>query len=248
MKKNMHGRNLSDIIPLGMDMESERKGLRKAFSVRVILVHAVRVTVFSCFALAAGFLIFAYSVSVIPLAPSRVADGIVALTGDEDRISEAVGLLADGKARRLLISGVNKSTRAPQIIALDTAGRKEALLFRCCVDLDRRALNTEDNATETTAWVRQHSFRSLIVVTSTYHMPRALIELRQGMPDVELVPYPVKSPRLEEQWWSDPRTVWVLSKEYLKFLTAFARYGANSVTGAAFNAERYSPMINARVN
>jgi hypothetical protein len=68
------------------------------------------------------------------------------------------------------------------------------------------------------------------------------------MPDVELLPYPVKSPRLEDQWWSDPRTVWVLGKEYLKFITAFARYGANAVLGSAVKADHSSPMINARVN
>ena len=213
-----------------------------------ILLHAGRVTVIFGLALVAGFFIFAYSVSVIPSGFSGLADGIVALTGDEDRISEAVRLLAEGKARRLLISGVNKSTGASQIISLDTATGKQARLFRCCVDLDKRALNTEDNAFETTAWVRQKGFRSLIVVTSTYHMPRSLIELRQSMPDVELFPYPVKSPRLEEQWWSDPRTLWVLGKEYVKFITAFARYGANSLLGPSAKAEHGSPLINARAN
>ncbi len=215
---------------------------------RGILLHAVRVTVIFCLALAAGFFVFAYSVSVMPSGVPVLADGIVALTGDEDRISEAVRLLAEGKAQRLLISGVNKSTGAPQIISLNATTGKEALLFRCCVDLDKRALNTEDNAFETTAWVRQKGFRSLIVVTSTYHMPRTLIELRQSMPDVELIPYPVKSPRLEEQWWSDPRTAWVLGKEYVKFITAFARYGANSVLGPSAKAEHGTPLINARAN
>jgi uncharacterized SAM-binding protein YcdF (DUF218 family) len=231
-----------------MSTASDKMSLQKEFSARVILLHAMRVTAVLCLALVAGFFLFAYSVSVMPSADLRRADGIVALTGDEDRISEAVRLLAEGKARRLLISGVNKSTRAPQIITLNTAGGKEALLFRCCVDLDKRALNTEDNAFQTTAWVRQQRFRSLIVVTSTYHMPRTLIELRQAMPDVALVPYPVKAPRLEERWWSNPRTAWVLSKEYLKFITALARYGANSVSSAAFKAEHRGPMINARVN
>ncbi len=215
---------------------------------RGILLHALRVTVIFGLALVAGFFVFAYSVSVMPSGVPGLADGIVALTGDEDRISEAVRLLAEGKAQRLLISGVNKSTGAPQIISLNAATGKEALLFRCCVDLDKRALNTEDNAFETTAWVRQKGFRSLIVVTSTYHMPRTLIELRQSMPDVELIPYPVKSPRLEEQWWSDPRTAWVLGKEYVKFITAFARYGANSVLGPSAKAEHGTPLINARAN
>jgi uncharacterized SAM-binding protein YcdF (DUF218 family) len=231
-----------------MSTGADNNRLHRALTAKAILLHALRVTVFFMCALAAGFFIFAYSISVMPPGVSGLADGIVALTGDEDRISEAVRLLAEGKGRRLLISGVNKSTRTPEIITLDTAGRKEASLFRCCVDLDKRALNTEANAFETTAWVRQQGFRSLIVVTSTYHMPRTLIELRQAMPDVELLPYPVKSPRLEEQWWSDPRTAWVLGKEYLKFITAFARYGANSLLGPPVKAESGAATIHARIN
>ncbi len=231
-----------------MSTGADNNRLHRALTAKAIVLHALRVTVFFVCALAAGFFIFAYSVSVMPSGASGLADGIVALTGDEDRISEAVRLLAEGKGRRLLISGVNKSTRKPEIVSLNTAGRKEASLFRCCVDLDKRALNTEANAFETTAWVRQQGFRSLIVVTSTYHMPRTLIELRQAMPDVELIPYPVKAPRLEEQWWRDPRTAWVLGKEYLKFITAFARYGANSFLGASVKAESDASTINARIN
>lgn len=238
--------------------ESGQNPPKKLLSAKAILMHALRVTVISCLAIAVGFFIFAYSISVIPSGAVGLADGIVVLTGDEDRIAEAVRLLAQGKAKRLLISGVNKSTRAPEIInkitrapeiiTLKAATGKEARLFRCCVDLDRLALNTEDNAVQTTAWVRQNGFRSLIVVTSTYHMPRSLIELRQSMPDVELLPFPVKSPRLEDQWWSDPRTAWVLGKEYLKFITAFARYGANSVLGPSVKADHSPPIINARIN
>jgi uncharacterized SAM-binding protein YcdF (DUF218 family) len=231
-----------------MSTASDHKSPRKRFSATGILLHALRVTAAFCLAAGAGFFIFAYSVSVMPSAPQQQADGIVALTGDEDRIPVAVRLLAEGKGRRMLISGVNKSTRAPELINLNAADSYEARLFRCCVDLDKRALNTEANAFETTAWVRSQGFRSLIVVTSTYHMPRTLIELRQAMPDVELIPYPVKSPRLEEAWWSDARTVWVLAKEYVKFVTAFARYGANSVLGGALKADHGAPVINARVN
>ena len=232
-----------------MSTGADNNRLHRALTAKAIVLHALRVTVFFLCALIAGFFIFAYSVSVMPSGSSGLADGIVALTGDEERIAEAVRLLAEGKGRRLLISGVNKSTRTLELITLNSAGVEEPLLlFRCCVDLDKRALNTEANAFETTAWVRQQGFRSLIVVTSTYHMPRTLIELRQAMPDVELVPYPVKSPRLDEQWWNDPRTVWVLGKEYLKFITAFARYGANSLLGAPVKAESHSSTINARIN
>jgi uncharacterized SAM-binding protein YcdF (DUF218 family) len=120
------------------------------------------------------------------------------------------------------------------------------VLFRCCVDLDKRSLNTEDNAIETEVWARKRGFRSLILVTSTYHMPRAIIELRQSMPDVRLLPYPVKSPRLETEWWTDPRTTWVLCKEYLKFITAGVRFAAFSLNGRTAEPRSFTRTVNAR--
>jgi uncharacterized SAM-binding protein YcdF (DUF218 family) len=153
------------------------------------------------------------------------ADGIVALTGGEERIAEAVRLLADGRAKRLLISGVNPSTSKLELIGLNP---RSARLFACCVDLGKRALDTRDNALETTAWAHQRGFHSLIVVTSSYHMPRSLIELRQTMPDVDLIPYAVKPPTLQcERWWSDRFTLFVLAKEYIKLVTAISRYAAH---------------------
>jgi uncharacterized SAM-binding protein YcdF (DUF218 family) len=217
------------------------------FMARAIVLRTVRLLGMLAASLATGFFLFAHYVSVMPAGSLRPADGIVALTGDEDRISEAVRLLAEGKASRLLISGVNKATRTPQIINLNTAGRQYALLFRCCVDLDKRSLNTEDNASETKAWARKRGFRSIILVTSTYHIPRALIELRQSMPDVEFVPYPVKSPRLETEWWTDSRTTWVLFKEYLKFVTAGVRYAAHSLTGGPEEPASRIRTVNARM-
>jgi uncharacterized SAM-binding protein YcdF (DUF218 family) len=168
------------------------------------------------------------------------------LTGDEERISAAVRLLSEGKATRLLISGVNKSTRTPDLVNLNAVSLKEVLFFYCCVDLDKRALNTEANALETTLWARRRGFKSLIVVTSNYHMPRTLMELRQAMPEVKLMPYPVKPSRLERRWWTDPRTTWVLAKEYAKLITAFTRYAANALTSGRGSDPR-SRTINARM-
>jgi uncharacterized SAM-binding protein YcdF (DUF218 family) len=182
----------------------------------------------------------------MPQAPMKSADAIVALTGDEERISKAVQLLSEGRAQRLLISGVNKTTRTPDLVSLNSASWRETFFFYCCVDLDKRALNTEDNALETTLWVRERGFRSLIVVTSNYHMPRTLIELHQTMPEVKLIPCPVRSQRLETQWWADARTAWHLGKEYMKFVTALARYTANSLTRGSTGGNP-SRIVNARM-
>mgnify|MGYP002128275913 CR=1 FL=1 len=44
-------------------------------------------------------------------------------------------------------------------------------------------------------WVRERGFKSLIVVTSNYHMPRAIVELSHAMPDVTLIPFAVVGDR-----------------------------------------------------
>ena len=225
----------------------ENKALKSKLCVRAILAHVLHISAVSTLILAAGFLLFAHNVTVMPVAPNRSADGIVALTGGEDRISEAVRLLAGGNAKRLLISGVHPSTNKPEIINLNAVDRQEAQMFRCCVDLDKRAVNTEANATQTTAWAKQKGFRSLIVVTSCYHMPRTLIELHQAMPNVQLIPYPVRSPTLEPDWWTDRRTTWVLGKEYVKFVTALARYAAYSLMYSPEKVEVPGRMVNARM-
>ena len=70
------------------------------------------------------------------------------------------------------------------------------------------------------------------------------------MPEVELVPYPVKSPRMETEWWTDLRTAWVLCKEYLKFVTVSVRFAANRMTGALQKTESHARTrtINARMD
>lgn len=118
------------------------------------------------------------------------ADGIVVLTGGAKRIETALRLLADGYAPLLLVSGVAGGADLTDLdrevpLDADHAAR---------VTLGRSAQSTLGNAAETASWSRTHGIKRLIVVTAGYHMPRALLELRRTLPDVELYPVPVQSP------------------------------------------------------
>jgi uncharacterized SAM-binding protein YcdF (DUF218 family) len=176
--------------------------------------------------LAAGLLCggFLWFVGALPAAeenPSRKADGIVVLTGAALRINDALELLAGGYGQRLLITGVHRTTRAEEIARLTP---KYQSWFSCCVDLDRTAVNTIGNAVETRRWVKERKFSSLIVVTSDFHMLRAMAELGHQLPGVELVPYPVVSERGHSgTWWSNPATAKLLISEYLKYIVAVTR-------------------------
>ena len=154
-------------------------------------------------------------------APSRHAEGAVALTGGADRISDAIELLAHGNADRLLITGVNPLTSRAEIAKQTPYARA---LFGCCIELGYDAANTVGNAVETERWVRAHHIRSLIVVTSNYHMPRALAEIGSALPDIDLMAFPVVSERGKGRpWWTDGQSARLIVSEYCKYVAALVR-------------------------
>jgi uncharacterized SAM-binding protein YcdF (DUF218 family) len=183
-----------------------------------------------------GFLWFALHVAREESPLDRAADGIVALTGGASRISDAVELLASGRGRRLLITGVGATTNAAELVRLAPDYER---WFSCCVDLDYTAINTVGNAAQTRRWARERGFRSLVVVTSDYHMPRAMLELAHRLPDVTLIPFPVVSGQSSASpWWSNTVSAKTLVFEYLKFIVAAARIGLEPAPAATETARR----------
>jgi len=180
-------------------------------------------------ALTLGFLVFVSRLPASEVALARNADGIVVLTGGASRISDAIELLAERRGQRLLISGANRATTAAEISRLNP---EFVRWVRCCVDFDR-SLNTLGNAIEIRRWAEHRGFRSLIVVTSHYHMPRAMAEIANQLPGATLVPFPVISERMKtEPWWASPGTTRLLLSEYLKYIVAQLRIRLNSAHGA----------------
>jgi uncharacterized SAM-binding protein YcdF (DUF218 family) len=202
-------------------------GLKAAVRRRRIMAVIVKLAVLGVLALALGFVGFVWLLPSQEVALDGGADGIVVLTGGASRVTDALELLASGRGKRLLITGVNPGTTTGDI-ARQTVdyGR----LLNCCVDLDYSALNTLGNAVQARRWALDHDFKSLIVVTSAYHMPRALAELAHQLPDAVLTPYPVVSDRLRiEPWWSNSETTKLVLSEYLKYLFAKVRMRFDTV-------------------
>ena len=168
-----------------------------------------------------GFVWFLTMVRSDEQKPSHNADGIVVLTGGSSRVSDALELLSNGYGKRLLISGVHRANGVNDIGRSLPDTQK---FLTCCVDLDRSAVNTRSNATETRRWATERNFKSLIVVTSNYHVPRARVELSHAMPNIDLIWYPVIGEKWrDEPWWTSGAALRLLLSEYVKYVVAEIR-------------------------
>ncbi len=157
-----------------------------------------------------GFMAFSHSLPKI-VKTRRTTDGIIALTGGEGRVARAIAELERGKAKRLLISGVHRSTTARDL-RLRTGASKR--LFDCCVDIGHAAGDTIGNAVEAAAWVETNKFKSVTLVTSRTHMPRARLEFSASLPNTVLVVDPVDvdnnlAARLSEYNKYAARLIWL---------------------------------------
>lgn len=130
-----------------------------------------------------GFAIFMVSLGK-PL-DGRKTDAIVVVTGGPGRIDRGLALLRAGDAKRMLVSGVDPDVKPVEFAVQYKIDRT---LFGCCIDLGWQAVDTRSNADETEQWVRRHGFKSVRLVTTDWHMPRARMELAHALgPDVEIV-------------------------------------------------------------
>jgi uncharacterized SAM-binding protein YcdF (DUF218 family) len=170
----------------------------------------------------AGFALFVgHVMNLTPPADMPRADAVIVLTGGQDRLKPALKLLSVGAGEKLLISGVNLSTRKADLA--EGSGIDDATLA-CCVELDHKALDTIGNAQESARWMRENGYRSAILVTSNYHMPRAHRELQRLAGSARIIPFPLASSDPEPlRWLSKPGTLRVLLTEYGKFCLSILR-------------------------
>lgn len=165
-----------------------------------------------------GFASFIGQLPAPAAGPPGKSDGIVVYTGGPDRITAGMEIFANGLGDRLLISGVHRDTSRERLATL-WAGAPA--LFDCCIDLGRKALTTEGNAAELRAWASDYNYQSITLVTSEYHMPRALVATKARLPNTTVVPFAVTSGYLDNHGRPATLRAWVkLSGEYVKYVLA----------------------------
>ena len=150
-----------------------------------------RVLAFIAMLYGLGFALFAVTLGEPAAADTADVDAIIAITGGKGRIEYGAELLAEGKAKRMLIAGADPSVRKVDLVRRLNAPQQ---LLDCCVDLGSESVDTRSNAEEAKRWLDQRRYKTLRLVTSDWHMRRARYEFRRLLPnDIEIIPDAVRT-------------------------------------------------------
>jgi uncharacterized SAM-binding protein YcdF (DUF218 family) len=183
------------------------------------LRRIVAIAAFAFLVWSAGLYVFATFIPDTRVLPDEKTDAIVVLTGGAGRVSEGLALLAAGSGRKLFVSGVYRGVDVQALLKLAQRAPGD---LECCISLGYAADSTRGNAAETVEWIAREGFKSIRLVTASYHMPRSLLEFRHALPgDVRIVPHPVfPAGFYSENWWRWRGSARLAISEYHKYILA----------------------------
>lgn len=160
-----------------------------------------------------GFLFFCLYTLSFKYAPQTHSDAIVVLTGGSNRIHTGLKLIKEQKAEYMLISGVYKDVTKQKLFPNTPAQITDK------ITLGYKALNTKGNAAEVNDWIQEKNIKSILLVTSFYHMPRSIFEIQKQNKDITIYPLPVFPKSFNNSVdWIKTRYAWLLFIEYHKVI------------------------------
>lgn len=171
-----------------------------------------------------GFAVFSMNaLNQAPQATDTKTGAIIALTGGNYRIATGMELLARGQAPELFISGIYEHVTMDHVMESWPSDLIPAP--DCCIILGRKARTTTENAAEAKEWIEENNIQSIRLVTSKYHMMRALQEFRAALPAMQIIPHPVT----KIDYTSHDKKFWELAfSEYHKYLYRKAQLFLNA--------------------
>ncbi|MFT5487595.1 MAG: uncharacterized SAM-binding protein YcdF (DUF218 family) [Paracoccaceae bacterium] len=184
-----------------------------------MLRRLVAVGAFAFLIWSAGLYLFAALIPEPGAASAEKTDAIVVLTGGAGRVSEGLSLLAAGSGQKLFVSGVYRGVDVQALLKLAQRAPGD---LECCIALGYAADSTRGNAAETVEWMAREGFKSIRLVTASYHMPRSLLEFRHALPaEITVIPHPVfPAGFYAENWWRWRGSARLAISEYNKYILA----------------------------
>ena len=147
-------------------------------------------------------------------------DAAVVLGGGDARVAAAADVFRRGGARSVLYSGAIGQRDAKRVrAALRTAGVPDAAIF-----IEDRSRNTRENALESSRIIALRGWRSLLLITSAAHVPRALGCFRDVGLDPDVLPAERVAGRLEGEGWLPRRQAIPVSRAALHELIGRVMY------------------------
>ena len=153
---------------------------------------------------------------------------IVILTGGANRIKDGLKIIEDFKNfkninYKILVSGTGMGFTKSSL-KKKLGPNFNSQLIECCIDLDGISKNTLTNASETFKWTSKNDIKEFILITSNYHMPRAILEFKNIMPNLKIHTYAITPKKHDiENWLNSYQTFSLVFKEYCKYIFASLR-------------------------
>ena len=187
--------------------------------IKVLLLCVILVLVFG--GIVISLLDFIEKIPTSETSNNTVTDAIVVLTGGSRRLEEGLHLLSKKRAKKLFVSGVYRGVDVRRLLA-HSRGNPEELV--CCIKLGYTAENTQGNAAETSTWLKSEGYKSIRLVTASYHIPRSIKEFYHKMPDIVIIPHAVFPKQFKRyDWWRWPGTASLILTESFKFQISSVR-------------------------
>lgn len=178
------------------------KILKALFSLLVIVLLAVT----------ALFVDFTYKTFSAKPGTAQV-DAIVVLAGGKGRVEEGVRLFREGRAQWLFLVGVDPTVRKKDLYRPHPG---DPLPER--VVLEKASRNTLENALYGRDLVQAHGVRTVLLITSRYHLKRATLLFRNALPaQVAIYSHPVDSTNIRQNWWHHVGSFRLLFSEFYKY-------------------------------
>ncbi len=159
------------------------------------------------------FISFAYKINAYKVDNTTKTDAIIVLTGGKNRIEEGAKLKNNNMAKKLFISGVNKNTSKKDLKTLKGTQ----------AELGYSATTTFENALEVKEWINKNNIKTIRLVTSNYHLPRAMQEIKEQNKDIKIIKNPIYSDNISPKWWKKIATLKFIFIEFNKYLYVYLR-------------------------